>query len=154
MVRFLGLWDRGSNHKLLQAAAACEVAQLLDAATAGSADCGVAQVHHQRYLLQPTALEVFLSDRSNALLNLPSAEVRVTCSLLAMLTLHHLSLSEKRAREGVSCSTCSVDFSRDSRLGGLALRRASSPLYTPRVACAGAGCCRPVLRCAPLRWAG
>ena len=34
-----------------------------------------AQVHHQRYLLQPSALEIFLADRSNALLNLPSSEV-------------------------------------------------------------------------------
>ncbi len=34
------------------------------------------QVHHQRYLLQPSALEVFMTDRSNALLNLPTAEVR------------------------------------------------------------------------------
>ena len=94
-------------------------AQLLHAATAGSADCGVAtgappavpyptlphpalwpQVLHQRYLLQPTALEVFLSDRSNALLNLPSAEVRVACSLLAMLSLHRLSLSERRSERG------------------------------------------------------
>ena len=32
-------------------------------------------MHHQRYLLQPSALEVFLDDRSNALLNLPSSEV-------------------------------------------------------------------------------
>jgi hypothetical protein len=34
------------------------------------------QVHHQRYLLQPSALEVFMADRSNALLNLPTPEVR------------------------------------------------------------------------------
>ena len=33
------------------------------------------QVHHQRYLLQPSALEVFMADRSNALLNLPTPEV-------------------------------------------------------------------------------
>ena len=41
-----------------------------------------AQVHHQRYLLQPSALEIFLTDRSNALLNLPSSEVAaISCSV-------------------------------------------------------------------------
>ncbi|KAK9836952.1 hypothetical protein WJX81_002248 [Elliptochloris bilobata] len=35
----------------------------------------IVEVHHQRYLLQPSALEIFLGDRSNALLNLPSSQL-------------------------------------------------------------------------------
>lgn len=32
-------------------------------------------VHHARYLLRPTALEIFLSGRTSALLNFPSVQV-------------------------------------------------------------------------------
>ena len=32
----------------------------------------LAEVHHTRFLLQPAALEVFVHDRSNALLSFPS----------------------------------------------------------------------------------
>lgn len=51
-----------------------------------------AQVHHQRYLLQPSALEIFLADRSNALLNLPSSEVCRRFSFAMLTTLRFLAL--------------------------------------------------------------
>ena len=35
----------------------------------------LAEVHHTRFLLQPAALEVFVHDRSNALLSFPSHQV-------------------------------------------------------------------------------
>jgi PH domain associated with Beige/BEACH len=35
----------------------------------------LAAVHHARYLLRPAALELFLADRSNALLSFPSPKV-------------------------------------------------------------------------------
>ena len=36
----------------------------------------MAELHHARFLLQPSALELFLADRANALLSFPSPEVR------------------------------------------------------------------------------
>ena len=33
------------------------------------------EAHHSRFLLRPSALELFLQDRSTALLNFPSAKV-------------------------------------------------------------------------------
>ena len=35
----------------------------------------LAAVHHARYLLRPAALELFMADRSNALLNFASPKV-------------------------------------------------------------------------------
>lgn len=35
----------------------------------------LAELHHARFLLQPSALELFLADRTNALLSFPSPEV-------------------------------------------------------------------------------
>ena len=35
----------------------------------------LAEVHHTRFLLQPAALEVFVLDRSNALLSFPTHQV-------------------------------------------------------------------------------
>ncbi len=40
------------------------------------ASADIASVHHARYLLRPAALEIFLADRSNALLSFPSPKAR------------------------------------------------------------------------------
>jgi hypothetical protein len=36
----------------------------------------LAELHHARFLLQPAALELFLADRTNALLSFDSPEVK------------------------------------------------------------------------------
>ena len=47
---------------------------------------GVAEAHHTRYLLQPTAAELFMADRSgHALFNFPSVKVGVPVCLPAWL---------------------------------------------------------------------
>lgn len=44
---------------------------------------GLTEVHHSRFLLQPTALECFMSDRaSHALLNFPTHQARLSLMLL------------------------------------------------------------------------
>lgn len=43
----------------------------------------IKEVHHARFLLQPSALELFLVDRSNALLNFASNKVGGCSSLVA-----------------------------------------------------------------------
>ena len=41
----------------------------------------VREAHHSRFLLRPSALELFMLDSSTALLNFPSAKVRNSDSL-------------------------------------------------------------------------
>jgi hypothetical protein len=47
----------------------------------------LAEVHHTRFLLQPAALEVFVHDRSNALLSFPSHKA---CAPILKLEAHRL----------------------------------------------------------------
>ncbi len=52
----------------------------------------ITELHHARFLLQQSALEIFLGDRSNALLNFDGNEVGAECSNCVLRARHAYNL--------------------------------------------------------------